>query len=833
MSSGKTDSALELAHNAVASGDEAASQGRRDEARQHFAAALDAYERAGSALGQGEVQLRLLDLAEEDGDLAAAHDHGMASVAPLQNAIALDSADQVWLGVALMQVARIKALAGVPDAEATFRSALRVASDSSEAELRGTVWHYLGAWCERRELPLAALLAFQESFDAFPPDSVTERLRELRSQVVVLQPLGEWVSMIGTIRLLENENALDDTRVSILPTWAALTELELSSESEAQVRQILEEPDGAARLRDHVFDRARAALPDFARRFEAGELSLADTASVALPQETPRAPVGVAEAFGLLETAAEQAQAWRPEAEDTFRAALRASADADYTLAYGWDRVGAYLLGRAQSAGALLAYNAALQAAESAGVVDPDSAHSYAVTANAALYGATYALAGVGETHAQLACIALLERRRALDGLPTIDRLLSSQNLGGSQQRRLHRKLDNDCACRRSLAKAVSRAAREFPDFEWRFIAGEERFDSPERLLTALSTPVRNPRRREIGAAGVRQLYRKRLRARILVPALVLAGACTALFTLGAASWPWPVKAALVVGALIYVAVWIGSVRAVYGWVRATRHTEEDRLIDDLELEASTHAEAYANVERFVRDRTPFALYLRSFDIEASETVVPIADAQRWRRSDRANAIERAVMQGMSPSAAVAGLVQTDQWLISRIGSPSEVDAYLGERVARHIAVITVSNPAAIAVRGGRVPRLELGHDTWDLGVRLLISAAHLIVVECFNLTPGVLTELKLIQNRGRAAETVIVLPSTKSGEEMTSLSGSLIPGLAGVEDAPQAPIITRNAPALRVFARVIEEDSLLADDPNALDVFAGLLPSDDESAHV
>jgi hypothetical protein len=800
---------------------------------------------AEATFGRAETLRALGDLAEGRGEREEVRERHAEALHLLSNLLPRNP-DLIRPRIAhsFLQIARMDALTDRPEAEHTFRVALQVAESPEDNQIRSVVWHYLGAYCERRRLPIASFLAHQQSLDELPEDAPTsELLSQLRDQLRALQDLQEIEAALAIVRLIERHGALVDDSATVVSSEQIIAQMGLPNDRAVELSTLLDKPANIAALRDETIARMRAAVPDFARRFEAGELSLGDTASVALPQEPPPA-AGVAEGLGLLETAAEQARAWRFEAEDTFRTALRTLGNAaDYALAYGWDRVGAYLLGRAQPVGALLAYNAALDAAESAGKADPTNAHSYAVIANGALHGAAYALADLGDTYAQLACIAILERRGSLDGFPTIEQLLANQDLTGWQRRRLHRKLlDDDRTCRRSLSKAVSRAARELPDFERRFIAGEERFDSPERLLRVLRAPVRNPRTREIGAAGVRRFYRRRLKTRILVPALVLAGACGALLTLGAASWPWPVKVALGVGGLIYVAIWIGSVRAIHRWVRATRPTADDRLIDDLDREASTHTEAYAIVERFARDRTPFALYLRSFDIEANETVMPIANARRWQRSERANAIERAVMQGISPSAAVAGLVSTDQWLISRLGSPSDVDAYLGERLARHLAVIGVFNPAAMATRMGRVPRLELSHNAWEMGVRLLVSSAHLIVVECFRLTPGVLTELELIENRERAPNTVIVLPSAKTVADLdelqtlaelagasTTTSDSEVPGIARVDDARRTQIVARDSQALHAFARVIDEDSLLADDPSALDVFAGLLPSDDD----
>jgi hypothetical protein len=735
MSSHDTQRGREIGYADLESGQAAVAEGRPDDARRRFDSALEAFGLADSKTGQAQAEWALRTLAATQGDLAEAREHHVAAVAHLEAAVARDPAARPVLGFFLLQLARADALAGRPDAEATFRSALRVASEAADRSLRGTIWHYLGAWCERRALPVAGLLAHQESFDAVPEDA----------------------------------------------------------DAAAAPRRLLDDPGGRAQLREDVLARARAALPDFARRFEAGEVSLADTASAVLP----RAPTdgSLADGLSLLETAIAQGRAWHLDAEDTFRAALRALADSANAgaLAYGWSLVGAYLIARAQPAGALLAYDLALRWAESAGDAN---------RANGALYGAAYALSDLGEWRAQLAAGALLERRGALNGLPTTDQLLASESPSSPQLRELHRTLlDDDSACRQALAESIARAAREHPDFERRFVAGEERFDTPERLFALMGEGVRNPTLRETGDVHVRRIFRRRLVVRTLGPAVALAIACAGVLALGAASWPWPLQAALCVAALLSVALWLAHIRPIYRLDRLAQPNEADRFIDRHEREASTHAEAYAVVEQFIRSRAPFALYLRSFEIEAGEIVRPNAGPNRH-----------------SP-----GLAESDQMVVTNLGGHSRVDTYLSERLAPQLPVIGVLNPAATVGLSGPVPRLQLSNDNWALSVRLLISAAHLIVVECVALAPGLVTEVELVQNRERAADTIIVLPSSETVDDV--MSTRQLAGLSSGGDYAGPPIATAGAEALQAFERVVDEEWLLARDPGELDAFRGLLP--------
>ena len=117
---------------------------------------------------------------------------------------------------------------------------------------------------------------------------------------------------------------------------------------------------------------------------------------------------------------------------------------------------------------------------------------------------------------------------------------------------------------------------------------------------------------------------------------------------------------------------------------------------------------------------------------------------------------------------------------------------------------------------GSRVPRLELGHEEWALAVRLLISAARLIVMECTLLGPGVLNELGLIVNRERAARTVIVLPSAATVRDAELRRDLFTGGLDGSHLEPP-PFASRGAEPLAPFERVIDADAMLAADPAEL----------------
>jgi hypothetical protein len=722
----------------------------------------------------------------------------------------------------MLQIARIDAISGRDDsAAALFLAALECAAEGQEPHLRSVVWHYIGAWCVRRELWVAALLAYQEAVDVLPEDEHDARLDELGNQLVPLDRLGEWPALLATIRILEDAGAPPDP-AEVPPIQQIVDQLGLPADGRSALLRVLDAPAGPSTLRTRLLARARAALPDFISRFGAGELELEDTVTAVLPADAAAASQDspLDRALEELNDAGELAAAWEPGAEDAMRTALTHLEDADggLGLGYGWNTVGAYFLDRAQPAAALLAYAAALRLAEAAAADD----QRREIVIDGALYGSAYALASLHETHAQLACIALLERRGALGILPTTAQLLAGQSLSPGQLRRLHaRLLDDDARCRAKLDAAVRSARRGLPDFEQRFRSGTERFDTPERVLTIIREPTRNPRRRETSADRVRQLYRSRLVRRVLGAVAMTAGSVAVLLVAGALSWAWPFQLLGFAAVALVAAIGIQRARHILGWVRATNLTDLDRATATIEQQTSTHRQAYAVLERCFRDRAPFALYLRSFETEGAEWVAANSRPVRDQEADR---LRDAVLSGQSPAAVAAGFTGAPQNLISVGGGRSEVDAYLADRLGARLPVVAVLNPAALPTAGSQVPRLELGHDDWAIAIVMLISAASLIVMECTVLGAGVLEELQFIVNRERTARTVIVLPSAATVRDAQS-KRDVVSILQNGAIVSLPPFASRDAEPLAPFERVIDADALLAADPAELPVFQGLLP--------
>jgi hypothetical protein len=512
----------------------------------------------------------------------------------------------------------------------------------------------------------------------------------------------------------------------------------------------------------------------------------------------------VMEAVDALAAATDAGRCWDPHAEGALRAALtRLVATGDPNAsAYGWDRLGAYFVDRGKPMPAALSYWRAYELARGANDREPE---------NQALVGLCYALTEFHEGNAQLAVLAMLQRRDALGVLPTVADALAALALPPGAMRRLLRSVATDARCERWIGRSLRKARRSLPEFEARFLDGEVRFDAPEEIFELVRTPRRDPRHREAGAMGVAQLYAKRLRRRLatgILP-LVLVAAALALGVLDPSrAIVWTVLGPILV---IYLLWWGVKLRAARIWVRRSRSEAEfSRQLDEIEHESSTHAQAYAILQEFAEHRSPFALLLRGFGPEAAESVTP-EKSTGMGVSSKAAAISSAIMHGSSATVAAAGYLGPSQWVITTIGQPSEVEKFLAHQAVRYIPMITVSNPVALADRTEHyLPRLELGNDDWKMVVRLLVSAARFVVVECPALTPGLTEELEIILSRQRQGDTVIVLPSAPQQ------SGQL----------PEAW-----TSAIRdVFDRVIESKALLVGDLTRLPVFEGLLERKERS---
>jgi hypothetical protein len=491
--------------------------------------------------------------------------------------------------------------------------------------------------------------------------------------------------------------------------------------------------------------------------------------------------------------------AWAVHAESEYRAVLRVASETSNPLqqARVWWAVGAYLWRRAQNQPAVLAFEAARIYSRKAGHAE---AEELAVT------GMLRSLRELGDETGALAALMLLGKLQEAE----------LRDLPRRTKRRLRQP-------QMALNASIQRSARLIPDFERRFLAGELQFDRAEALLEVFQRRARHRAASLQTQAwnSEQQAYRRQLRSRVVWPALLLMAIVAAL-TIERPYLPrWASRAVLLPLALIYVSLWAASLRASWRWVSFHRKVGPDlgfleRMIGD----SSTHDEAVTTLERFVARREPFLLYLRSFEGEASESLTPEGAILSSARQE--TFVENALREG----TAVGGYIEPTRFVTGHQSGPSRFERYLADHVLKVIPVVTIANPAAV---GGShlVPRLEVENDVWPSAVRLLVSAAHCIVVEPARASGGVGQELQLIMDLDRHADSIVVLPSgqTRSREESTRQLTRL-----GYDQpvGPTTAFTTIEDEVLSGFPRVVDDEAFGDRDPRTLRVFRDILPPDD-----
>lgn len=197
-----------------------------------------------------------------------------------------------------------------------------------------------------------------------------------------------------------------------------------------------------------------------------------------------------------------------------------------------------------------------------------------------------------------------------------------------------------------------------------------------------------------------------------------------------------------------------------------------------------TDGQAQEVVRRYVDDGAPFALYLRSFELEAYDFLKPATDDD--------------------PQARRFG-VET--------GGPSELENRLADLP---ITFIAITNPARVVPGAIRIPRLRLSDNDWLPVVEWLVRVANFVVFELGALAPGVQLELETIDRAKRRADTVVVLDETErfqTERQLLEVMGAVIP------EHPRP-----DAETLAGYPRVLRADSF---DPTGLEM-ADLLTSYD-----
>lgn len=295
MSSPAAEDPLERAHSELDRGREAAERADFVEAREAYERALDGFGRvegddarlAAASFGRAETLRALGDLAEETNDLETARERHVEALRLLSDVLPRDrELIRPRIAHSFLQIARLDALADRPEAEHTFRIALQIAESPADAPIRSIVWHYLGGYCERRELPIAAFLAHQQSLDELQEATTSELLSKLRDQLRALQDLQEVLPALAIVRLLERHGTLDDESTTIASSEEIIGQMGLPADNAAELSALLDKPANIVAVRDETIERMRAAVPDFAGRFLAEKLDLEETRTAVLPPST-------------------------------------------------------------------------------------------------------------------------------------------------------------------------------------------------------------------------------------------------------------------------------------------------------------------------------------------------------------------------------------------------------------------------------------------------------------------------------------------------------------------------------------------------------------------
>jgi tetratricopeptide (TPR) repeat protein len=488
--------------------------------------------------------------------------------------------------------------------------------------------------------------------------------------------------------------------------------------------------------------------------------------------------------------------AWAIDAEPIYRTAItKANQTKDVpSQLEAWLSFGAHLYRRARNRAAVLAYATVWELAEKV-----EDAHNTTVAA---------------------ASIFL-----CLDELPDKKAALAARLCLGELPEAEWAQLPRDLQLQLQDPQSVFKAAIEeirlgLPDFERKFLAGELHFDQPEDFVDLFTRRARHYQASLLIKARQveREAYWRQFQRRLIWPALPLI-ALAVLFALGWLPLGNPIVLVLTLAAVsVYAFFWISSLRAAWQWVSANRKLSElDRSMTEINESRSTHAQGVSILERFAKMREPFVLYLRSFEGEGFQSLTPEGVTSKIARKEAF--VENAILSGSS----AGGYLEANQMVIASGGGPSSLERYLGTHLSKHVPVITIANPAALGEQT-IVPRLEMEHDAWQRAVRLLMSAAHFIVIEPARNSTGVNQELDLTKRSDRHADTIVVLPSEKTRSLMEMTREIMRTGF-DQNVGPTTKFLHANDEILKGFPRIVEDDVFGDRDPATLQVLRDVLP--------
>ncbi len=204
-----------------------------------------------------------------------------------------------------------------------------------------------------------------------------------------------------------------------------------------------------------------------------------------------------------------------------------------------------------------------------------------------------------------------------------------------------------------------------------------------------------------------------------------------------------------------------------------------EMVAKDLAAAFESHVNALQVLEAYWRDHKPFALFLRSFDLEASQVQ-------------------------LTPT-------QADYVPVRSINMQyTKVEETVAEILDDRLSAVGIWNPQAIEAPDiqRRIPKLEIRDAYWEYVLRALLKLASLIVMHMDTLTPGVETELNAIRKEGKDGVSIIILPDP-TGEDEHAL-GDYVAAVYNQEY--QASVVKRPAVdinRLAGFAVVVEENDL------------------------
>ena len=189
-------------------------------------------------------------------------------------------------------------------------------------------------------------------------------------------------------------------------------------------------------------------------------------------------------------------------------------------------------------------------------------------------------------------------------------------------------------------------------------------------------------------------------------------------------------------------------------------------LIEESKLRVRASAEAAHEIhEAYLNAGKPFALFLRTFELEAHEYTFT-----------------------------------TEPNKLVRVRGPQSVERQLYASLHPLVPLLAIRNPSDLIVES-LIPRLSADDADWEDLVARLLDEASFVVFDCFALAPGISTELELVRRSGRVDETVVVLSDPAPNDHVEfNPQGMELPG----NERP-----SKDHPSLRGFSRVAQESDI------------------------